>query len=83
MPDKHTDKPITVKLGPTYAEALRYFKKHELRHLSITEQIRRALICYWVQQGHDGGVASGIAMPGFEPGDEEFGIVAEGDSDEA
>ena len=80
---KPTAKPITVKLGPTYAEALRYFKKHELRHLSITEQIRRALICYWVQQGHDGGVASGIAMPGFEPGDEEFGVVAEGAEHEA
>ncbi len=83
MPNNPTDKSVTVKLGPEWRVALEYFKKHDPNHLTILEQIRRSLICYWVKKGIPDGIeALNFVMPGWEPGDEEFGIVIEGGSDD-
>ncbi len=75
MSKEPTDKPITITLGADFNRALHHFKKTDRRHLSIVEQVRRALICYWIQQTEDMGETVAMVLPGYEPGDENFRIV--------
>lgn len=74
------DKPITIKLGPEWRAALEHFQKHgDVNHMPLPEQVRRALIFYWIRAGAPHGTdALNFVMPGWEEGDEEFGIVVEG-----
>ena len=55
MPRKTTDKPITVKLDASFANALREYREQDPKHLSNAEQVRRALICYWVNSNNPAG----------------------------
>jgi hypothetical protein len=80
MPKKPTKSKgsLTVKLGPEYRKALEYYQANAPSHLSIVEQVRRGLIFYWMRQPLPHGItALDFVLPGFEPGDEEFGIVVE------
>ncbi len=77
MSNAPTDKPITIRLGEGFNRALHHFQKTDRRHLPIVEQVRRALICYWIQQAEDMGETVAMVLPGYEPGDENFTIVRE------
>jgi hypothetical protein len=78
MPNKTATKSITIRLDPQFAEALRFYKTEDIRHLTIAEQVRRALICYWQAQHTFAGMqAVGTVLPGYEEGDAEFGFVEE------
>jgi hypothetical protein len=79
MPIKTSGKPITVKLDPEWRAALEHFQKHgDPNHMALAEQVRRALIFHWIRAGVPHGTdALNIVMPGWEPGEEEFGIVVE------
>ena len=72
-------KPITITLGPEWRRALEHFQKHgDVNHMVIAEQVRRSLIFYWIRAGSPHGIdALNFVMPGWEEGDEEFGIVVE------
>jgi hypothetical protein len=73
------DKPITIRLGPEWRRALEFFQKHgDVNHLSLSEQVRRALIFYWIRAGAPHGTdALILAMRDWEEGDEEFKIIVE------
>ena len=78
MTTKNPDKSITITLAPDFAQALRHFRQEDPRHMSIVEQVRRALICYWIKQDTpEGYAATEMVLPGYEPGDEQFTIVRE------
>jgi hypothetical protein len=84
MPRKTSGKPITIKLDAAFRKALEYFQKHgDINHMPLTEQVRRALIFYWIRAGVPHGTdALNFVMPGWEPGDEEFGVVVEGQAND-
>jgi hypothetical protein len=83
MPKETSGKPITVKLGPEWRKALEFFQKHgDVNHMPLPEQVRRALIFHWIRAGAPHGTdALNFVMPGWEEGDEEFGIVLEEQKD--
>ena len=73
------DNPITIRLGPEWRRALEFFQKNgDINHMPLSEQVRRALIFYWIRVGPPHGTdALNFVMPGWEEGDEEFKIVVE------
>lgn len=84
MPKEISGKPITVRLSPEFRAALAYFRQHDPRHLTVAEQVRRGLLFYWMQQPIPTSVDTlNLVLPGFEPGDEEFGVVAEDNDGDA
>jgi hypothetical protein len=75
---------ITIALGEDFARALRHYKKTDVRHLSLVEQVRRALICYWIaQQTGPATEALVLALPEFDGPDFSVAILPEDETPEA
>jgi hypothetical protein len=69
---------ITIRLDADFASALRFYKKNDARHLSLVEQVRRALICYWTaQETAPATDALVLALPEFNGPDFSVSILPE------
>ncbi len=75
MPQDTSGKPISVRLDASFASALREYREHDSKHLSNAEQVRRALICYWVNSNNPAGARATNIV--FADDGEEVRIVPE------
>jgi len=69
-------KPITIKLDASFASALRAYCQLDPKHLSSAEQVRRALICYWVNSNNEAGARATNIV--FAEDEEHVSVVPEG-----
>ena len=77
MSKETSGKSITIKLDTSFANALREYHRLDPKHLSNAEQVRRALICYWVNSNNQAGArATNIVFA--EDEEEQVSIVPEG-----
>jgi len=75
---------ITITLDEDFARALRHYKKTDLRHLSLVEQVRRALVCYWnAQQTGPATEALVLALPEDDGPDFKVAVLPEDETPEA
>jgi hypothetical protein len=77
MPKDISGKPITIKLDASFASALREYRQFSPLHLSISEQVRRALICYWTNSNNEAGARAVNIVFADDGEDAEATIVEE------
>jgi hypothetical protein len=51
-------KTANIKLDEQYTAALKNFQRHDPRHMSMTRQVKLALMCYWTNQRSPDGIAA-------------------------
>jgi hypothetical protein len=51
-------KTATIKLDEQYTAALKHFQRQDPRHMSMTRQVKLAVMCYWENQRSPEGIAA-------------------------